>query len=308
MVGLVDRAVASATLPPRIRSALFAHRATVRMSLQFSRAILTTAIIFAASTCGGGRGARFLDVATTTSVANSGLSDVLLPAFQKETGITVRLMVAGSGRALQILARGDAPAAISHAPDLEASTLPEHPGWTYRKFMYNDFVIVGPDVDPAGVRHAPTAAEAFRRIAVSEAEFVSRGDSSGTHEKEQALWRGAGVRPIPERLTTSGQGMAGTLRVASARTAYTISDRATFAQLGPVVRLSLLFEGDPLLLNTYAVIVADPTASPDASAFAGWLTTGDGRNVIRAFRVRGDIAAFTPWPEGKANSAPGDRP
>ena len=264
--------------------------------------------VLCAAACNGHGAARFLDIATTTSVANSGLTDVLLPAFQKETGITVRLMLAGSGRALQMLARGDVAAAISHAPELEASVLRDHPTWKYRKFMYNDFVIVGPNEDPARVKEAATAREAFRRIAVSKAEFVSRGDESGTHTRERALWREAGVSPNTARLIAGGQGMAGTLRVASARDAYTITDSATFAQLAPVLNLTVLFQRDPALLNTYAVIVANSEAARDAHLFATWLTSGNGREAIRAFRVRGYVIAFRPWPDDQPSGAPCDRP
>ena len=203
---------------------------------------------------------RRLRLATTTSVDNSGLLTAILPSFQDETGIAVQVLAVGSGRALQLLRRGDADVALTHDLVAETAFLKETTPAAYRKIMFNDFVVVGPSRDEAGVGQAANATDAMRRIAGSGATFVSRGDESGTHAREQQLWRKAGTTPSAARLLETGQGMAATLRIASERHAYTLTDRATFTQLAETVGLQPLFQGDPDLLNTYAVIVRPATA------------------------------------------------
>lgn len=247
-----------------------------------------------------------LVLATTTSVGHSGLLDALVPAFRVRTGITLRAHLVGSGQALRMLERGDVAVVISHAPKREAEFLARNAGWSYRKIMFNDFVIAGPPADPAGIGGARTATEAMARIARLDATFVSRGDSSGTHEREEDLWRAAAARPTGSRLIVAGQGMAGTLRVASQIGAYTLCDRATMVQLAPAVSVQILFGGDPALINTYAVILPR-NASPAARRFAEWLCRGPGRDVIAGYRVR-DAAAFTAWPSDRDGSRPFDLP
>jgi tungstate transport system substrate-binding protein len=254
--------------------------------------------------------ARTLDLATTTSVVHSGLLDTLLPAFESETSIAVRVHQAGSGRALVMLAERRTDVVISHAPDAEARALQKAPGWWYCKIMYNDFVIVGPADDPARAAAAGGAADAMRRVAASEALFVSRGDESGTHERERALWTAAGSQPPTGRLVAAGQGMGGTLRVASAMNGYALTDRATFTQLANSLHLEILVEGDPLLLNTYAVLV-DPDGGPRAAhamRFGRWLAEGRGRELVAAYRLRTGLAGFHVWPADRPRSRPSDLP
>jgi tungstate transport system substrate-binding protein len=234
---------------------------------------------------------RRLDLATTTSVVNSGLLDHLLPHY---TAQTVRVHAAGSGRALKMLEDGAVDAVISHAPAAEAETLARHPDWFYQKLAYNRFVIAGPRADPAGIRGAATAVEAFQRIAAGEASFVSRGDGSGTHERELELWKRAGTQPGGGRLLVSGKGMALALRHANESDGYVLTDEATWWQFeDDLSNLAVLFSDDPLLLNTYAVVY--PTANTAASALAAWLLDGEGRARIDAYRVAGK-PAFTVWP------------
>jgi tungstate transport system substrate-binding protein len=230
-----------------------------------------------------------LEIATTTSVQNSGLIDALLPHF---SGATVRVHATGSGRALEMLARGDVPLVISHAPETEARYLEQHRDWRYHKIAFNRFVILGPSGDPAAVKAARSAAEAFKRIAGAGVTFVSRGDRSGTHEREEGLWALAGVQPPPARLLTSGRGMAQALRHADETRSYTLSDEATFRQLAGGLELSVLLEGDPVLLNTYAVI---DDGSALARSFTDWLSRGDGRRRMADHLVAGR-PAFTVWP------------
>ena len=245
-------------------------------------------------------------LATTTSVANSGLLDALILAFRSEAGIEVRPMLVGSGRALQMLVSRNADVAITHAPEAEAKTLNGRSDWLYRKIMFNDFVLVGPPADPAQIASAPAAGPAMQRIAASGALFVSRGDSSGTHERERRLWALAGAEPAPDRIVIAGSGMGSTLRIAGAVGAYTLTDRATFAQHAPQLPLAVLFDRDPELLNTYAVIVpAQTREAHGALRLAEWLSDGNGRRIVEAFTVGpGQVRAFSVWPM----DAPRDRP
>ena len=242
-----------------------------------------------------------LQIATTTSVQNSGLLDAILPHF---TGATVRVHATGSGRALEMMGRGDVPLVISHAPEAEARYLDQHRDWRYRKIAFNRFVIAGPAGDPARVKAAGNALDAFRRIAAADVTFVSRGDGSGTHEREERLWALAGVKPPSNRLLISGRGMAQALRHADESHSYTLSDEATFWQLADGIELSVLFEGDLLLLNTYAVI---DNGDPTAQSFADWLSTGDGRRRMAGHKVAGR-PAFTVWPASCPGTAPASTP
>lgn len=227
-------------------------------------------------------------LATTTSVGNSCLLDVLLPAFYKEHGYEVRPHLVGSGLALRMLARGDADVVISHAPEAELTGLREHPTWRYRKIMFNDFVLVGPPDDPAQAKGAADVSTAMRRIASSNTKFLSRGDQSGTHEREELLWRLAGVRPSSDRLIVAGAGMGTTLRIAGETDAYTLTDRATFAQHARRLRLVVVAEGGRHMLNTYAILVesSGPGASR-AQVFADWISDGSGRTVVSTYRING---------------------
>lgn len=246
-----------------------------------------------------------LELATTTSVQNSGLLAVLLPAFEQAAGIAVRAHATGSGRALQMLSSGAVDAVISHSPLAEQRLTADHPDWSYRKLAYNWFVVVGPPADPARVRSATDVADAFRRMAESDAMFVSRGDESGTHERENIFWDAAGRRPITDRLLISGRGMAQALRHADEARAYTLTDAPTFWQLADGLDLQILFERDDRLLNTYALI--HRAGSAEARAFAAWLFSDAGRTMLAAFAV-GGRRGFEPWPAGCAADAPSDVP
>jgi tungstate transport system substrate-binding protein len=237
-------------------------------------------------------------LATTTSVANSGLLDAVLPHYAGR----VQPVLVGSGRAIEMLAGGLADVIISHAPQREAEALREHPRWTYRKILYNDFVIVGPLEDPAGVTGSATAVEAMTRIARSASVFLSRGDESGTHEREQQLWSAAETRPAPPRLVVAGAGMGQTLRIASRTGAYTLTDRGTLESLSGALELAVVFEGDPGLLNTYAVIA---NAERDTgAAFARWIAGPDGRRAIEGALSSRDVKGFTLWPADAPFDAP----
>lgn len=257
------------------------------MHLLIASLVLTLAVA-----CGGGP--RPLRLATTTSVDHSGLLAAVLPAFTAETGLRVDVLAVGTGRALALLARGDADLAMTHDPEAERTFLSRHAAAAAVPFMVNDFLIVGPSDNPAGVATAASATDAFHLIAEREAWFASRGDSSGTHAREQALWRAAGRAPDPSRLIDTGQGMSATLRVASERGAYTLTDRATFLQMAPTLSLGVLVEGGADLRNTYAVVTlgSSPRAR-EAERLRDWFLGDAGRAAMAAFRVAGQ-QVFTP--------------
>ena len=279
--------------------------ATIGCSRMLKRALLPAAMLVVLCGCSSAADPPTLRIATTTSVEQSGLLATLLPAFTAESAIDVRVHVAGSGLALQMLARGDAALAISHAPDAEAKALQDHPDWVYRKLAFNEFVVVGPRPDPARVRGSSGAVEAFRRIAQSGQRFVSRGDQSGTHEREENLWTLAGQRPVDGLLIISGRGMSQALRHADEAEAYTLADEATFHRLEHQLELAVHYRGDSLLVNTYAVLRNPSNA--DAAKFANWLTTGPGRLLVSSFSVDGR-RQYSVWPEGCAATAPTDTP
>jgi tungstate transport system substrate-binding protein len=218
---------------------------------------------------------RSLILATTTSTQDSGLLDDLLPAFTAETGWDVKTVAVGSGQAMELGRRGEADVLLVHSPDAEEKLVAE--GTTGRRLlvMHNDFVLVGPEADPAGVRGTDIT-EAMRRLSGSGAVFVSRGDDSGTHAKERSLWEDAGVSPGGPGYQETGQGMGATLRVAAEKAGYTLSDRATY--LSQPDGLTVLAEGDPGLLNVYHVIEMTTRAGArvqedGGAAFADWITS-----------------------------------
>jgi tungstate transport system substrate-binding protein len=232
--------------------------------------------------------ADFLTLATTTSTQDSGLLDVLLPPFEKQNDVKVKVLAVGTGQALEIGRRGDADVLLVHAPDQEAAFVKEGHGVERLPFMYNDFIIVGSAADPAGIRGLASASAAFRVIAESKSLFASRGDESGTHSREKTLWRKADITPAGDWYLSCGAGMAATLRIASEKQAYTLTDRSTYLAWKSKLDLDLLVEGDPLLRNVYSVIVISPTTHPGtnvsmARRFAEYLFSDEARALISEF-------------------------
>lgn len=228
---------------------------------------------------------RSLILATTTSTQDSGLLDDLLPVFTAETGWAVKPIAVGSGAAIEMGRRGEADVLLVHSPAAEEEFVAEGTAGRRLLVMHNDFVLLGPQDDPAGVRGLPVD-EALGRIAGAGAVFVSRGDESGTHAREQALWEQAGVAPGGAWYQETGQGMGATLRVASEKAGYTLADRAT--HLAQPDGLAVLVEGDPGLLNVYHVIEmttrAGERVQPEAgTAFADWITGADAQQRIGEF-------------------------
>jgi tungstate transport system substrate-binding protein len=243
---------------------------------------------------------RFITVASTTSTENSGLFGHILPIFETETGIKVRVVAVGTGQAIRLAERGDADVLFVHHAPSEEKFIADGFGVKRYSVMYNDFVLIGPRADPAGVAGLKDILTALRGIADKQAMFVSRGDDSGTHKLEQALWKGAGVDVRAASGTwyrETGSGMGATLNTASGLSAYTLSDRGTWISFGNKADLALLFEGDPRLFNAYGVILVNPGRHPhikaqDGQSFIDWLTSARGQQAISNFRVGGEQLFF----------------
>lgn len=236
---------------------------------------------------------REILLATTTSTRDAGLLDSLLPVFERETGYQVKVIAVGSGQALALGRRGDADVVLSHAP--EAERVLADSGYLLRRrlVMHNDFLIVGPASDPAGLRGLTDAVAAMRRVAAATALFVSRGDRSGTNLLELKLWKLAGIEPPASGedggwYLDAGQGMAATLQMADEKRAYTITDRATYLAWRDRVQLVPLAEGDPVLYNVYHVMEVNPRNAPrvdaqGARALADWFVAPATQRLIAAF-------------------------
>ena len=243
---------------------------------------------------------RFITVASTTSTEQSGLFKHLLPTFERKTGIEVRIVALGTGQALDLARRGDADVVFVHAKSAEEEFLREGQGVRRFPVMYNDFVIVGPKSDPAGIARGADAPEALRRIKNSSAAFVSRGDRSGTHIAEMNLWTAAGIDISKEKgpwYRETGQGMGPALNTASSMNAYLLSDRATWLAFSNRGELAILVEGDKRLLNQYGVMLVNPQKHPnvkraDGQAFVDWLVSPEGQAAIAAYKIEGEQLFF----------------
>jgi tungstate transport system substrate-binding protein len=232
-------------------------------------------------------------LATTTSARDSGLLDWLLPEVERVTGVAVQVIAVGTGHAIELGRRGDADFVIVHDRAKEDAFVRDGYGTDRRDLMWNDFVVVGPPADPAGVRGAKDAADAFRRIAAAGATFISRGDGSGTHAREQTLWKQAGGRPSWPGYVAAGAPMGGTLVMASEKTGYCLTDRGTFASMRKRLDLAVLVEGDPGLRNPYGVMRVDPARNPGVDAARAqrvveYLMSPEGQARIAAFQVDGE--------------------
>ncbi len=242
------------------------------------------------------RAADTIVLASTTSTEQSGLFAHLLPLFREATGIRVNVVAVGTGQALELGRRGDADVVLVHDPAAEERFVAQ--GWATRRHevMANDFVLLGPRADPAQVRGGLDAVAAFGKIAAARAEFISRGDRSGTHAAELGLWAAGGIdvaRRGADWYRETGSGMGPTLNVASARGAYTLADRGTWLAFRNRGELEILVAGDPRLLNRYAVMLVNPARHPHVRAAAGqqfidWLTGAPGQAAIAQFRIGGE--------------------
>ncbi|MFW2374363.1 MAG: substrate-binding domain-containing protein [Gammaproteobacteria bacterium] len=237
-------------------------------------------------------------MATTTSTDNSGLLKALLPDYEKASGQTVNVIAVGTGKALRMGEAGDADVVLVHSRKAEDKFVTEGHGVNHRDVMYNDFVIVGPQQDPAGIRGEVDSANALKRIAESNSLFISRGDTSGTHKKELSIWKSAAIQPSGKWYREAGQGMGKVLQISSELSAYTLTDRGTWLSFKHKTSLKILVEGDKRLFNPYGVIAVNPNKYHDinyvgAMSFIAWLTSPEAQQKIADYRINNELL-FTP--------------
>jgi tungstate transport system substrate-binding protein len=267
----------------------------LRRRRRCAQVLAVIAVLPVLAACGGTDQAaapaaeKSLILATTTSTQDSGLLDQLLPVFTADTGWKVKPLAVGSGQALELGRRGEADVLLVHSPEAEVKFVAEGKSGQRRLVMHNDFVLIGPSADPAGIRGA-TAVDAMKNIAESKAGFVSRGDESGTNAREKQLWQQAGISPAGDWYRSTGQGMGATLRVANETTGYTLTDRATYLAQKSTLSLDVLNEGDKSLLNIYHVIemtrrAGDRVQEDAGKAFAEWMVGAKAQEMIGKFGI-----------------------
>jgi tungstate transport system substrate-binding protein len=263
--------------------------------MHFAIAMLLMALVIPAAAA-----ERFITVASTTSTENSGLFGFILPQFQQATGIEVRVVAVGTGQAIKNAERGDADVLFVHHKPSEDQFVAQGFGVERRDVMYNDYVLLGPQTDPSGIKGTKDTVAALRQIAAKQTPFVSRGDDSGTHKLELSLWEAAGIdvkKASGSWYREAGSGMGATLNMASGLDGYTISDRGTWISFKNKGQLAIAVEGDPRLFNQYGVILVNPAKharvkAEDGRAFIGWLISDQGQKAIADFRIEGQQLFF----------------
>ena len=239
-----------------------------------------------------------LRLATTTSTENSGLLEYLLPEFERETGIKVHTIAVGTGKALRMGRDGDVDVVLVHAPEAEQAFVEGGYGIERHDVMYNDFILIGPENDPALVKQSNNASDALARIASSKSIFISRGDDSGTNKKELSLWKNSGITPKGDWYREAGQGMGKVLQMAGELSSYTLTDRGTWLAYQDKSPLRLVYQGDPALFNPYGIIAVSPARYPDinhagATTLINWITSPTGQRLIGRYKIF-STQAFTP--------------
>lgn len=258
--------------------------------------MLRTLLVALLSLAATGALADQMKLAVTTSFHNSGLAEVLLPEIRKDLGLEVQLLVVGTGQAIRLGASGDVDAILVHSRKAEEDFIAAGNGTHRTEIMYNDFILIGPAADPAGIASASSAADALGRIAAAQAPFVSRGDDSGTHKKEKSLWDAAGVGADARDVAwykEVGAGMGAALNTASGLNAYILSDRASWLNFGNKGDLALLYAGDPVLFNQYAYLPVNPAKHPHvksdlAARLETWLTSDRAKALIDGYKLNGE--------------------
>ena len=229
--------------------------------------------------------------ATTTSTQDSGLLDVLLPIFEKKTGYFVKTIAVGSGQAMAMGQKGEADVLLVHSPEAEKKFVADGFGIHRMLIMHNDYIVVGPAEDPAKIKGTKPTIAVFKKIASTGSLFLSRGDNSGTHSKEKAIWKASGINPEGQKwYQQTGLGMGQTLNVTSEKKGYTLADRGTYLALKKNLHLDILAEGDAILLNIYHVIEGNPSKWPKvneagAKAFAEFMVAKETQEIIKTFGV-----------------------
>lgn len=235
-----------------------------------------------------------LRMATTTSTDNSGLLDVLLPPFEKRYNVKVDVLAVGTGKALKLGETGDVDIVLVHARSAEDAFVERGFGVNRRDVMHNDFLLVGPEADPADVMGATSAKAALAAIAGAKTPFASRGDDSGTHKKEKQLWKAAGIAPAGPWYLETGQGMGATLTVADQKSGYCLVDRATFLAFREKIELVIVLQGDPTLFNPYGIIPVNPQRHAhakymEAMLLTAWVTSREGQKLIAGYQKHGQV-------------------
>lgn len=235
-----------------------------------------------------------LRLATTTSTENSGLLYLLFLPFEEKFNLKVDIIPVGTGQALKLGENGDVDVVLVHARKAEEEFVKKGFGVNRKNVMYNDFIIIGPADDPAQIKQTKDAREAFRKITLSKAPFVSRADNSGTHKKETAIWEKAGIKPSGRWYLEAGKGMGEVLTMANEKRAYTLTDRGTYLAYSGKIDLPILSEGDPLLYNPYGIIAVNPARHPQVKyvqtmALIGWVTSPDAQKIIGEYKKFGEI-------------------
>ncbi len=269
--------------------------------MRYLRAVLFAALLLAVQTAAVAAKADTIRIAVTTSFENSGLADALLPRLLADTGVQVHLLVVGTGQALALARRGDVDAVLVHSREAEERLVADGFATHRRPIMTNDFLIVGPAHDPAGLKRSPTATQALSAIHEQAVPFVSRGDDSGTHRRELSLWRTAGLSPDVFDISwyrEAGSGMGATLNIAAALQAHTLTDRGSWLNFANKRDLAVLFEGGPALVNPYAFLPVSSARHPHVKAanvakVEAWLAGPMGQNAISEYRIDG-VAPFAP--------------
>jgi len=259
----------------------------------FKLTIFVMALILAANVMSAQAAPKQKNIilATTTSTQDTGLLDVLIPIFEKQTGYFVKTIAVGSGQAMAMGQKGEADVLLVHSPDAEKKFVDEGFGINRRLVMHNDFIIVGPGADGAKIKGTKQAADAFKKIAEAEALFLSRGDNSGTHSQEKKLWKAAAINPEGQNwYQQTGLGMGQTLNVAAEKKGYTLADRGTYLAMKKSLGMDILVEGDAALLNIYHVIEVNSAKWPKANAvgakaFAAFMVSKKTQKIIKTFGV-----------------------
>ncbi len=255
------------------------------------RAVLV--LLLSLSSFGFAQAENLVRMATTTSTANSGLVDYLLPVFLDDTGFRVHTIAVGTGKALRLGREGDVDVVLVHAREAEEDFVSNGYGVERKDVMYNDFVLVGPASDPAGISRVNSVEAALGNISSGEHFFISRGDDSGTHKRELILWDTIGGLPDNPNYRAVGQGMGKTLQIANEFDGYTLTDRGTWLAFQDKLQIKLLFEGNPRLFNPYGIIAVNPVKHPDinhagATALVEWMTSPKAQQLIGEFRMHGE--------------------
>ena len=245
-----------------------------------------------------------LRLSTTTSTDNSGLLPYLLPAFEAKTGTKVTVIAVGTGKALELAKNGDVDVTLVHARPSEDKFVAAGDGVNRRDVMYNDFIIVGPAADPAGVKGSRDVQSSLKKIVDSKAKFISRGDNSGTEQMEKQYWKQLGSQPQGASYISAGLGMGEVLNMAAELNAYTLTDRATYSAYKAKTGLVIAVEGDPKMFNPYGIIAVNPAKHPGvnykgAMQLVDWITSDDGQKLIAGFKVDGQQVFFPSAKTGK---------